>query len=312
MDLLNHLVEVVEPRLQGDEVEIDPVEEGGRHLLLLRVESPRQRGPFAQLREGGRHFMIRVDHRIRPMTREEIFPPREASEPQTTTEPLTERRRDVLRRDKPGLWVGVHTVPQLRIDAQSKVLEGFLLDPGKSGNRLDGWNFRYPPMLGVRPLPGAERIDFGQDHYRKTTVWENGCIEFWTTLEGLHHRTDSVQEIYPLALLEYPVSIMRLAAGVYDSFGTPKPRYVYADIALTRATGWHLPIYAPKPYEASPQTLDDGEFLPPSPLMFSWKEFREHPDHAGYMLVRSVYQAFHLSEDRIPDRYDRKNRRLAL
>jgi hypothetical protein len=56
----------------------------------------------------------------------------------------------------------------------------------------------------------------------------------------------------------------------------------------------------------------DGQFLLAKSLLFFWEEFKEHPDKAGYLLVRSIYQAFHLTEDRIPPDYDRVQERLVL
>lgn len=323
VDLLNHLIEVVEPRLRAEDVRVEVVELEGRRVLQLLVAPGKDRGPFAQLKEGGRHFVRRVDHRIRPMTREEIL----ESEAQIESSPvrLKELREGVLKRSKPGLWVGVQPLPALRIDVQAKELEGFLLDPTKSGNRMEGWSFRYPPMAGIRPTPNAGRIEFGRDDYHKTTVWEDGCIEFWTTLEGLHHRTDSIKEIYPHALLEYPVAVMRLAKHVYDELGTSRPNAVFVDVALTQTDDWYLPAFPPETYgyrestsrEKNPvyqlrQRLDDGQFLPASPLMFTWEEFRADYEQAGYLLVRSIYQAFHLPEDRISHEYDRMNRRLVF
>jgi len=93
---------------------------------------------------------------------------------------------------------------------------------------------------------------------------------------------------------------------------------VLVDIALTRTHGWHLPAFAPgtfgylDPLHGSPEELEEGRFVLPSPFRFSWTEFEEYPDHAGYMLVRQAYQAFHLPQERIPKAYDKKRRKLVM
>ncbi len=321
VDLLNHLIEVVEPRLRAEDVHITVVDLEGRRVLRLIVGAIQDHGPFAQLKEGGRHFVIRVDHRIRPMSREEVL--KTDAQPGTSPDRLQSLRDVILKRNKPGLWTGIQPHPSLRIDVQGSVLKSLLLDPTVSGNRMEGWSFRYPPVAGIQPTPNAERVEYGRDEFHKTTVWEDGCIEFWTTIEGLHHRSDSIKEIYPHALIEYPVSVMRLARHVYAEPGTPHPKAVSVDVALTQTDDWYLPAFPPGTYgylestsrEKNPiyqlrQRLDDGQFLPASALRFSWDEFRESPDRAGYLLVRSIYQAFHLPEDRISHEYDRMNCRL--
>lgn len=315
VDLLNHLIEAVEPRIRvpGD-LEIRTVSDGSRDVLLVEVKHS-DRGPFAQLKEGGRHYMIRVDHRLRPMTREEIF--EGEREPESTD--LPDLREKIYSRGMAGLWVALEPVPHLEIDIQDReVLFPYLLDPRKSGNRESGWNFRYPPVLGIAPRLHQGRLELGTDASRRTTIWRSGSIEFWTTLEGLHHRTDSIQEIYPLALLEYSVSIARLAASLYaDSKVTPSPpEDVLVDAVLIRARGWHLPSYPPSTYgyhlkHSEPEDLED-DFALPSPLRYDWMGFRGHPDEAGFAIVRSIYEKFHLPEDRIPNEFDRKSRRLQL
>ncbi|MEW6071299.1 MAG: ATP-binding protein [Planctomycetota bacterium] len=319
-DLLNHLVEVVEPRLHvpGD-VEIERVDHEGGGLLRVKVNRPGARGPFAQLKDGGRHFLLRVDNRIRPMTREEIFSPRPGGEDERGAKRLPGLRDEILRRDRPGLWVGIEPAPAVHLDTQAGCVTGYLQEPARSGNRAAGWSFSYPAYLGMEPRLRAHRIELGRESHRQTTVWEDGCVEFWAAMDALHHGTDSRPEIPPLALLEYPVSITRLAAALFgDRQAAPTaPRDVFVDVVLARSEGWRLPAYAPGTYghlldHEAPEALEEGRFVLSSPFRFSWEEFRAAPDHAGYMLVRSVYQAFHLPEDRIPQQYDRAGRRLLL
>jgi hypothetical protein len=315
-DLLNHLIEVVEPRLRSEVVQVETVEHEGKQILRVRVDSARDRGPFAQLKEGGRHYFIRIDHRVRPMTREEVFGP-SPGPVQKATERLTYLRDEILKRGRSGMWIGIRPTPELALDLQKEELALLLLDPTRSDNRESGWNFRFPPILQVRRKLRRQKLEYGSEENKKTIIWKDGCVEFWTSILGLRHRTDPVKEIYPLALLEYSTSIMRLAKTVYSSLSETRPVDVFVDLALTRVEGWHLPSYAPDTYgyafeHEPPRELDDGQSMAQVPLRLPWEEFEKAPDHAGYLLVRALYQDFGLPEDRIPRHYDRIARRLVF
>jgi len=317
-NLLNHLLEVVEPRLRwgadGD-IAIEEVEHEGRSALRLDVRKT-DRGPFAQLKSGGRHFVIRVDHRICPMTREEVFRSGGTSSDEDSSR-LKGLRQKAVDRDEPGLWIGIEPRPLERVDVQDARLQEALVDPSKSGNRMSGWSFGYGAGLGIRPEVASERIEYGRYELRKTTVWTDGCVEFWASLAAMYQTSASRNEIHPLALLEYTVAIMRLAAYLLGELVQSSVREVVVDRALIRASGWCLPAYAPGTYgyllrEEDPHELEEDPFLPQKALQFHWETFRETPDYAGYMVVRSIYGAFGLGEDRIPREYDRLKRRLLL
>ncbi len=315
--LLDHLMEVIEPRLRPEDLSVHTVKCEGKDVLVVRVEERRSAGPFALVKDGGRHFVVRIDHRNRPMTREEIFP-RDASSPSTTpAASLIELRDRELARGRSGLWVGVLPVPALEVDTQSKELAALLVDPGLSGNRESGWNFRYPAVLGTTPRFAKERCQIGGEGDRETTIWNDGRIEFWAPMIGLKHGLDSAREIYPLALLEYTVSIMRLAKAIFSKVAAPVPARILFDLALFETKGWHLPSYPPETYgyayqHGKPAELEEGQFQASEPLQADWSDFEESPDHAGFLLVRALYQAFGLPEERIPRKYDRATRRLVI
>jgi len=315
--LLDHLLEVIEPRLRAEDVQVETVSRDSVVCLLVRVRAAPDRGPFAQVKDGGRQFLVRIDHRIRPMTREEIFMPRASTTKETNGRRLAELRDQALKTDRSGLWLGIQPIPALLIDVQQREVAMLLEEPTKSGNRESGWNFRYPAVLGVRPVLERGRIRLGEEGNRKTTVWKDGCVEFWVPVTGLKHRTDSMKEIHPLALLEYSVSVMRLAKAIYNQVANSSPNAVLVDLAMMRVEGWHLPAYAPGTYgydfrHGSPSELDGGQYLQPDPLRIPWGEFEERPDRAAFVLLRALYEGFHLPEDRLPKQYDRLTHCLLL
>lgn len=322
LKLLDHLMETIEPRHRPEEVQVelvdvDPHDRSRGQLLRLFIRAQEGRKPFAALHQGGREYRIRVDHRMRPMTREEIFaapaPAREDPE-QVQLKRLQLLNEAVVLTEQAGLWIAVAPVPALRLDLQHAALSNLLDDPRTAGNRSLGWNYRLPT---VPAQLRHDRVECELPGHRWTRVYEQGCIESWTTIRWLHHRTDDRQEIYPLALLEYVVSIARLAAHVFGREDLEAPQAVLLDGALL-APGWQLPAYAPgtmgygNPSHGEPTELEKGRWRLPAPLRFEWDDFRSHPDHAGYLLVRQIYQAFGLREERIPQAYDRVQRHLVL
>jgi len=318
-DLVNHFVEAIEPRLHIPEdiaIVVVPFNEGS--LLRIDVRAKQGRGPFAQLKSSGRHFLTRVDQRIRSMTREELKESFGKDSKMEAVSHLPARRDAFLVGQRMGFWIGIEPSPPLSLGAQDPIIKQLLLDPEKAGNRAHGWNYSNLADFGTEPRLLSDGIELGRDDYRKITVREDGTVEFSGSMSSLHHRTDAIQEIYPLALLEYCVSTARFAATLYDqnrTAGAP-PQDVLIDVALRGIDGWHLPAFPPGTYgdhlHGAPEELEDDHFTLRSPLRFSWNEFIESPDYAGYMLVRSIYQAFHLSEDRIPSAYNRQAKKLVI
>ena len=320
-DLVNHFVEAIEPRLHIPEdiaISVVPFDQGS--LLRIDVRATQRRGPFAQLKNSGRYFLTRVDQRIRSMTREELKESFGKDSNNGAVSSLPTRRDAFLVGQRTGFWIGIEPSPPLSLDVQDANAKRLLLEPERAGNRAHGWNYSNLANFGTEPRLLSDGIELGRDDYRKITVREDGTVEFSGSMSSLHHRTDAIQEIYPLALLEYCVSTARFAATLYDqnrTAGAP-PQDVFIDVALRGIDGWHLPAFPPGTYghsdhlHGAPEELEDNQFTLRSPLRFSWNEFRESPDHAGYMLVRSIYQAFHLGEDRIPSAYNRQAKKLVI
>ncbi len=315
ISLLDHLTEVVEPRLHPDEVVVEVQRFKGKSLILLKVSGTLARGPFAQLAHGGRVFTLRSGHRSRPMTHEEIFGGADRAAQQSSG--LIQRRNAITRCDEAGMWVAVEASPATSLDIQGAGLPGLLQSPPLTGNREAGWNFRLSPLAGEAPHLEAGALEYGGNNTKRTTIWANGIMELWIPIRNLHHGLGQGTELHPLALLEYPISLMRLAREIFRSVSESRPTSVRVDTALMNAPEWALPSFPPGTYgnlfeHEAPKHLDEGSFMLPTPFEFPWDDFEEYPDRAGYMLVRAIYEAFGLPAERIPAEYDRRNKRLTL
>jgi hypothetical protein len=72
--LRDYLMDVLEPPPLPDEVSVGIVkDQTDQAVLRARVQPTEGREPYALLKSGGRHFLIRSGDRLRPMTREEVL-----------------------------------------------------------------------------------------------------------------------------------------------------------------------------------------------------------------------------------------------
>jgi hypothetical protein len=341
--LWNHLVDTIEPPPAPDEIHIEVIPAESGSILCIEVTPRDERRPYAQLKEGGRHFIIRTGARVRPMTREEILdasrgetrkPDRSLRDPSKI---LKGEREKLMRSKKPTFWIRVQPDRELGIDIQSTKVEKYLRDPTLSGNRETGWTFanRY-----VELHIEQDRRVLGDDASGRTLIERSGAIEHRTPLHWLTHSKQESNEIYPYALLEKTVSVFRLASAVYrdpdlNSEETPYPSrrkiggrvtklglsgllavdfQIAVDLAITSARGWQLRAYSPtsmawllnhhKKLEHLQGSLT-SDLLLERPLEFKSKEFLSGPDSCAFRVIRRVYEAFGLTEDKIPIEFDR-------
>ncbi|NOT31476.1 MAG: ATP-binding protein [Planctomycetes bacterium] len=343
--LWNHFVDTIEPPPAPDEIEVEaiPVESGS----ILRIEvTPRdERRPYAQLKDGGRHFVVRTGARIRPMTREEIRDASRGTTPKPERSPrdplrILEREREkLLRSRQPMFWIRIQPDRELGIDIPSRKVERYLRDPTLSGNRETGWTFAN---AHVELRIEQDRRVLGDDASGRTLIEGSGAIEHRTPLHWLTHSMQESNELYPYALLEKTVSVFRLASAMYsdpelNSKETPSPTrrkmggrvaklglsgllainfQLAVDLAITSAKGWKLRAYSPRSHAwqlehhrvkgfEHLQGELTGDLLLEKPLEFKSKEFLSRPDACALRLIRRVYEAFGLSEDMIPSEFDR-------
>jgi hypothetical protein len=178
---------------------------------------------------------------------------------------------------------------ELSLDPTSPDLADILREPRRTGNRRVGWIFR-----DIEARPDGELI-------------------FRAPLGSLHFKGEP-KEIWPTALLEFPVSACRIARVVYEETLQPADAIV-ADLALIGARGWKLrpgssAAIGPRTRMAEFDAAED--LVLERPLVFSFGELASQPDRCGYRLVERVYEAFGYRREAIPREFDAKAGRLVL
>jgi hypothetical protein len=321
--LRDFLLETLDPSPIADEVSIELVPpENDPALLLVRVRPQKKatgRLPYAFKRKGGWHFLRRIGARNHPMSRQEVFERRvSTSEDQAIEEAIRKlvAAREAFRNSgRDGLWLGFQPARRLQLDLQSPRFDEIASDPTVTGNRRAGWSFarssREPTLERNRIRWGLQSGLTGEIG-TQTDVHEDGMLELWASLRRLHWKGEE-RELWPLALLEHPISAFRIAREVYRNHLDPDDS-VNADLALFGVSGWTLRAGTPGDYFLDPDNL--GSQAEPDliwePLAFTFREIDESPDRCGFRLVRRVYQAFGFREDAMPRQYDRETGRLVL
>lgn len=311
-NLLNHLESVMDPKPDGSEVKLEVVDaEPGKRVLRIHVQPREDRRPYAY-QQDGRHFVMRLDHRVRAMSRDEIFRP--AVRDDSVRAELGARRDTLLKKREALLWMGVRPQSPLTIDVQASSVGDLLTNPSATGNRRSGWSRWH--ALGV-PQFAQERVRMGDPERGMVELFERGAIDFTVLLRSLTWHSSPAREIVPIALLESVVSITRLASSVYRQPAAHSTRPILFDIALTGIKGWTLPAYphGTNGYEfehESPREFESDTCTRREPLEVPWSDLLQNPDRVGIQLVRSVYQAVGLTEDRMPLEFDRASERLTL
>lgn len=322
--LLDYLVDTLSPSPRGEEVrvqvvQVQGVEEGG--LLRLRVRPHEGRRPFALVRGGKWEFFTRVGSRLRPMERGELFASTSGGEAgvRQAEEQINEEKKEKQAAGEPVLWLRVQPVPALDLDLQDSIFEELASNPVASANRLSGWTFadarQRPRLTAERIAWSRERVldsSQGTREITRTEFRRDGGAEFEVALDALRR---GGQDLWPIILLEYPVSGLRLARQVYEE-GLSTSSHVVADLALF-AVGKRM--LRPGSPDQVTFLLDEGvrltegeDAVSERPLVFTAREFLEETDRCGFRLLRRVYQAFGLREDDIPRELDRRTGRLVL
>lgn len=331
--LIDYLLETVDPAPLTDEVKIDArPAEANPAVLVVRVQPSNLAGrrPFAYRKKGGWHFLRRVDARNHPMTREEIFGreiPRDQGDVNAAIQRVLAARRQFHESGRSGLWLALEPAENLDLDTQDPTFEQLPSDPLLSGNRRMGAHFA---MANRRPRLGRERIEWEwwSEHSHspilRGEIWERGSLRFWAALALLEAPGESFgetstgqgRELDPIALLELPISALRLAAAAYR--GRVKLDLPVAlDLALLEIDGWRLrrgtpgTAYFRGAAGRSMEKQEESELVW-DPLVLPIREITEQPDRCGFRLARRIYQAFGIGESDMPRFYDHTSERLVL
>lgn len=315
--LRNHLIDTIEPPVQiPGEIDLKAV--NGQILVSVK---PGMNGPYAH-RDGGRRFWIRVADRVREMSREEIAKTfRNQPGPEGRLgKVVTDLRKGQLAAEKPSLWLRLVPSERLSIDlddeAAKRQFREWLMDVSTTGNRRTGWNFANnlsePKFLG-------NLVSHGMDPYRQLEIRNDGQVTFTLTLHNLYHKgnDNDPRDLYPYALMEFPVSVFRLAAAILGRYDAGRSNLqVVAGFVISGIRGWRLRPGSPEipalPW-AGPKSFDQNVLeIDPEQLVFDADKLKENPDRCGLKLVRLIYGAFGFESSQIPPEFDQQHGVLRL
>ena len=309
--LSNALLDLIEPSPRSEEVSVESLSADGGEILAVEVGSPQGgRGPFALLHSQGRQFVRRWHDQNRPMDRTELRTAFSGGAPERAeVEELDLMRQAALDGGLRGLWLGLQPAPEMRVTMSRADYEA-LGDPVLTGNRPSGWTFAGLMMDVSRrgqtvTLSRGVTTELDQD---------TGIVRFEVPLELLMREGD----IYPLALVEYPTSVVRLMGYLLSRYAGGRPRDVLAGIALSGIEGLKLRPYSPDrvgyhdEFPGHEHQTAAQEVIRPKALSFNSADVVQSPDRCAWRLLRQVYSEFGYWEEHMPAQYDRDEGVLRL
>lgn len=318
--LRDFLVDSIEPSPGHSEVEVHAEDADQRgQVLRVEVRPTVERKPYALLKQGGRWYVTRVGDRLRPMTRDEVFGAAEGEnrrneELQVTIRKVIELRKKVLESPEPTFWLHLAPSPPLQIDLHAPTLREIAVEPTITKNRNAGWTF---VRATEEPHLTKGRLSWRTAYRRETEIKEDGSLTCRAPLASLYWKGDDPKEIWPLVLLELPISAFRVASVLYEEYRRSggSGGHVIADLVLRGLQGWRLRGGSPRSllwFGGTNEYQDAIDLTWEDPLVFSLEEVIDEHDRCGFRLVRRVYEAFGFYEDAIPQEFDRKTGRLVL
>jgi hypothetical protein len=322
--LRDHFSDSIEPAPGPREIDFEKVEKPGEGAALrLRIQPISDSGPRA-LREGAaRLFIRRVGDRVRPMSHEEIASsfiaqrtPRHDVASEATQKMLKARDKWLGRGH--ALWLRIQPLSDLEIPFRSEDdFRKYFADPLVTGNRAAGWNF-VNPYERIRH-EGSALFHGTEGH--GVRLYGDGAIEFTVPIDNLYWKSASgrpnadANEIWPFCLLEYPISIFRLASTFFREQALERFGAVLGDMALFGLKDWTLRPYSPRSIRYkfhNPKPFPEENLLLPNPLTFQRDEILDEPDRCGIRLVAQVYESFGYWEKEIPQEFDRERGQLVF
>ncbi len=332
--LANSLKDTIEPSPMQEELRVEV--QGSRDSLGLRLtlQPGGGRGPFAYLEAGGRHFLIRHSGHTREMHRGEIFGDGDGDRNQdreAVQALLAEEKKgqEEVRSDGDGLWwLRLQPSRSLDLDLLTIAASDLLLEPGVSGNRRAGF-LSFAALAGFGPRvdhdpSGRKSLDVGRKENTFLRIFEDGGIAFTAPLIDFwwHSplRDDPKKLLFPDAVLEYPISVFRIAAQLYrqSEVWTGEGRDetdLVVHMAVFNCRGWSLRPGSSRGWALRPPEpvmfARADDFVLEKPLTFPLSEM-ENPDGCGLRLLQRFYAAFGFSREQMPSEIDWKTGRLIL
>jgi hypothetical protein len=215
-----------------------------------------------------------------------------------------------LNKKDPCFWLKIAPDPELHIRSFGDEGNALLTDPAKTGNRSSGWNF-IRELIYPQLFANGLRL---KDAFEEVVLHFTGAIVFTMPLDRLHWKGGE-HEIWPYALLEYPVSVMRLAAKLFEKWGAGTSD-ILVDFTFVGLRGWTLWKGSPRDpsvrFRPPHAFEEDNDLFPEKPFRFKREDIVNEPDRCGLRLITYIYRAFGYEESDVPPEFDRKTGVLVI
>lgn len=332
--LLDYLIDTIEPRPSHDELGIHDVDEGEGAVLQVVCRPRRENQPFAFLKKGGRHFVLRVGDRISPMSREEILRRRggEDGAVDQAVQELLEETRSLQEKfqEEPQevFWLRLRPVPEFHLNVGALRDSSLFFEPARTRNRRVGSNFLAAAAVGgIRPRLRDSGLFVGREDNFELWIYRHEGMLFKAPLDSFHAGVEPGAErpLYWEALLEYPISLFRLLAAMLEdeSIWEERPQpgtTVLCHLAMFGLQGWSLRPSSPRwsvhgiheYLRQQPKVFEGLDLILERPLRFSLEQIRDEPDACGFRVAKRIYESFGYTEEQMPPQFDRQARRLVL
>lgn len=318
--LRDALLDAIEPRIEPNECDLAWLPAPGGSVLEIRVHprQPPQHPPFCMRDGDSRIYLKRVGDRLRVMTYAELqagHPDQLAEQESWFTKACEEAAgwfADAAKRPSFLLVLGLQPLDgrkELRLPENAPELLNRPPDPIA---RPDGWSFVTAfPGTGKWARGGKELASgYDEQGYRQIRANHAGLFAFRTLLEHLQwdipenwrrQRPDAAGMLYPYALVETTVSLLRLAAELWKEHLHDAD--LHAHLQMTHTKGWLLPHCGP--HNLAYLHLDhwhkiDANTITSGPHRMPAESFRERADAFAHALLTDVYAEFDYDPKHIP------------
>jgi len=222
----------------------------GRHVILVRIQRS-LRAPHMVTFRGLNQFWVRHDRQKSPMSIHEI------KEACLKVEGLMEKLDRFLERRKGEIRADIRTSPYYIIsvtpifvdtevlDIRDQELRGLLANP--PGQRVSGWNVSFDEA----PRPSLHGLRLETRNRTSLELFRNGYLDLRVRIgdsffyDHRVRRDERERQVFnAYAIVEYPVSLIRLAKAIYNHIGLTD--LVVVSISLYNIAGFALMPEAPK------------------------------------------------------------------
>lgn len=325
--LENVLTDTIEPApALGRDVTLSIEDVQGSKLLLVKVKKGGgSRPPYALLDRSLRGYFKRTGSRTRRMTREELAEGFREGKPDHSQLAVAQRKAEAtlhewIKSSARGLRMFVRPVEPIPLQLSKLDLYSLLVDAARTGNRELGSTF-VNSFSNLSPInPKGWRFGKKGDVQWLEAFAESGALEFFVSRDRLHWRGNPT-ELWPFALLELPVSVLRLAKVLYGAqvkkAGDSKlvlglGIYGIGDCTLRPHSPDSIGYAMPRSELLPLAKLADRDYFSSTPVTVSLEQVEATPDRCAIHLVSQLYRDFGYDDEQLPREYDRDTGRLVF